>query len=223
MIVAERKPIEEIVTILDTSKSILIAGCGECVTVCCVGGAKEVGILASQLRLWSKKAGKEIHFTEQTVQRQCEKEFVAEFKGNIEKVDAVISLACGVGVQFIAEHYPSIPVYPGVNTTFIGGTEQAGVWTEYCLSCGNCILDKTAGVCPIARCSKNLLNGPCGGSQDGKCEIDKELDCAWQLIYDRMTSRGRVEELEAIQPIKDWSTSRDGGPRKVVREDLRIN
>lgn len=222
MIVAERKPIEQIKEYIKTYKKILIAGCGECVTVCFAGGEREVGILASQLRLlWGREKGK-IEILEQTVRRQCEKEFVEELKVNIEKVDAVLSLACGVGVQFIAEHFPSMPVYPGVDTKFIGETKEPGLWVENCQSCGNCILDKTGAVCPIARCSKSLLNGPCGGSQEGKCEIDKDLDCAWQLIYERMKLLNRLNELEQIEPIKDWSKSRDGGPRKVFREDLKL-
>lgn len=222
MIVAERKTIEEIKQYIARYKNILITGCGACVTVCFAGGEKEVGILASQLRLLCKKEGKETNIIEQTVKRQCEKEFSMELENNIEKADAVICLACGAGVQFIAKYFPSKPVFPGVNTKFLGGTDEPGLWTESCQSCGDCILDKTGGICPVARCSKSLLNGPCGGSQNGKCEIDKELDCAWQMIYDRMKLLGRDNELETTQPIKDWSKSRDGGPRKVVREDLKI-
>lgn len=222
MIVAEKKPIQKIKEFTLPYKSILLAGCGACVTVCFAGGEKEVGILASQLRLIWKQKGREMKIVEQTIKRQCEMEFVDELSSNIEKVEAVLSLACGAGVQFIAERFPSKPVYPGVDTKFMGVTQEAGLWKENCQSCGSCILDKTGGVCPIACCSKSLLNGPCGGSQDGKCEIDKELDCAWQLIYDRMKLLGRLEELEQIQPAKDWSTSWHGGPRKVVREDLKI-
>lgn len=222
MIVAERKLIEEIVKMLTGHKVIMIAGCGECTTVCFAGGERELGILASQLRLLWKKQGKEIEIIEQTIKRQCEKEFVDELKENIQRVDAVLSLGCGAGVQFISEIFPSSAVYPALNTKFIGVTQEAGIWSERCLACGECILDRTGGICPITRCSKNLLNGPCGGSQEGKCEIDKELDCAWQLIYDRMKLLGRLEELEQIQSIKDWSKSRDGGPRKVIRDDLTL-
>ena len=222
MIVAERKTIEEIKQYILPYKNILLTGCGACVTVCFSGGEKEVGILASQLRLLCKKENREINIIEQTVKRQCEKEFTMELENNLKKVDAVICLACGAGSQFIAKYFPTKPVFPGVNTKFLGGTDEPGLWMENCLLCGDCILDKTGGICPIARCSKSLLNGPCGGSQNGKCEIDKDIDCAWQLIYDRMKLLGREQELETIQPIKDWSKSRDGGPRKIVREDLKL-
>lgn len=222
MIVAERKPVQEIIKMCNKHKKILIAGCKSCVTVCMAGGEKEVKILSTLLKIARKKESREIEIIEVSLERQCEKEFVKELKDNIEKVDAVISLACGAGVQFIAKYFPEMPVYPGVNTKFLGGTDEPGLWTENCQSCGDCILDKTGGICPVARCSKSLLNGPCGGSQDGKCEVNEELDCAWHLICEQMERLGRIKELEEIQPPKDWSRSRDGGPRKVVREDLKL-
>ena len=116
--------------------------------------------------------------------------------------------------------YADKPVLPAINTDFIGVTEKTGVWTERCAQCGNCVLHLTGGICPIARCSKSLLNGPCGGSQDGKCEINPDVDCGWQLIYDRMNRLGQMEKLAEIIPPKDWGTSRDGGPRKIMREDV---
>jgi hypothetical protein len=131
-------------------------------------------------------------------------------------------MACGAGVQFVAEAYPEMPVFPAVNTTFIGVTEEQGVWTERCQACGNCILHLTGGICPVSRCSKSLMNGPCGGSSDGKCEVNKEIVCGWQLIIERLKQLGELDKYEEYIPIKDWSSSRDGGPRKVVREDLRI-
>ena len=221
MIVAERKPIEEIIGFIKNCKKILIVGCNECVTVCYAGGKKEVGILASALKMAFTKEGKELEITEVTLERQCDHEYLEEIRNIIEDYDAVISLACGVGVQFMAEKYLRTPIYPGVNTCFMGVTEERGVWSERCQACGQCILGQTAGICPISRCAKRLLNGPCGGSTDGKCEINKEVDCAWQLIIDRLKELGRLDDYDELIPIKDWSTERAGGPRKVIREDLR--
>ena len=221
MIVAERKPIEEIIGFIKNCKKILIVGCNECVTVCYAGGKKEVGILASALKMAFTKEGKELEITEVTLERQCDHEYLEEIRNIIEDYDAVVSLACGVGVQFMAEKYPRTLVFPGVNTSFMGVTEESGVWSERCQGCGQCILGQTAGICPISRCAKRLLNGPCGGSTNGKCEINKELDCAWQLIIDRLKELGRLDDYDKLIPIKDWSTERAGGPRKVVREDLR--
>jgi ferredoxin len=222
MIVADKKPIEEIIDMVKDFKNLLIAGCNECVTVCEAGGKKEVGILASALRMYFMNEGKKVDIDEITLERQCDHEYLEELRNNIDRYDAVLSLACGVGVQFMAEKYFATPVFPGVNTCFMGVTEERGVWSERCQGCGQCILGKTAGICPISRCAKRLLNGPCGGSTKGKCEINKDLDCAWQLIIDRLKELGRLDDYEEIIPIKDWSTERAGGPRKVVREDVRL-
>jgi len=221
MIVAERKPIEEIIAFVKNCKKILIVGCNECVTVCYAGGKKEVGILASALKMAFMKEGKELEITEVTLERQCDHEYLEEIRNIIEDYDAVISLACGVGVQFMAEKYLRTPIFPGVNTCFMGVTEERGVWSERCQACGQCILGQTAGICPISRCAKRLFNGPCGGSTNGKCEINKEVDCAWQLIIDRLKELGRLDDYDVLIPIKDWSSERAGGPRKVIREDLR--
>lgn len=222
MIVADKKPIEEIIDYVKDFQKILIAGCNECVTVCEAGGKKEVGILASALRMYFMNEGKKVQIDEVTLERQCDHEYLEEIRDRIDQYDAVLSLACGVGVQFMAEKYFSTPVFPGVNTCFMGAAEERGVWSERCQGCGQCVLGKTAGICPISRCAKRLLNGPCGGSTKGKCEINKDLDCAWQLIIDRLKELDKFDDYEQIMPIKDWSTERAGGPRKVVREDVRL-
>jgi ferredoxin len=222
MIVADKKPIEEIIEEVKDYKSILIAGCNECVTVCEAGGKKEVGILASALRMYFMNQGKDVKIDEITLERQCDHEYLEEIRNAIDQYDAVLSLACGVGVQFMAEKYFEKPVLPGVNTCFLGVTEERGVWTERCQACGQCILARTGGICPVSRCAKRLLNGPCGGSTKGKCEINPELECAWQLIVDRLKELDRLEDYEKLTPIKDWSTDRAGGPRKVVREDVKL-
>ncbi len=221
MIVAERKPIEEIVEQVKGVLSVLVLGCNECVTVCEAGGKKEVGVLASALRMLFLQQGREVNVGERTIERQCDTEYLEEIRDMIDSFEAVVSLACGVGIQFTAERYPSKPVYPGVNTCFMGAALERGVWGERCQGCGSCILAATGAVCPITRCAKRLLNGPCGGSTAGKCEISKDVDCAWQLIIDRLKALGRLEEYERLSPIKDWSTDRAGGPRKIIREDLR--
>lgn len=220
MIVADKKPIDEIISEIKDHNNVLILGCNECVTVCEAGGKKEVGVLASALRMHFLKEGKEVKIDEITLERQCDHEYLEEVRAVMDGYDAVVSLACGVGVQFMAEKYP-LPVYPGVNTCFLGVTDKRGLWTERCQACGQCILASTGGICPVARCAKRLFNGPCGGSTRGACEINKELDCAWQLIVDRMRDLDRFDEYEQLSPIKDWSTDRAGGPRKVVREDLQ--
>ena len=222
MIVANRKPLEEIEAMIKGYGKGILAGCNECVTVCSVGGEKEVGILASELKLSRKKDGNDIEIKEVVLERQCDQEYIEQLRPFVDEYEAIVSMACGAGIQFVAEKYRGKPVFPAVDTSFLGVTEEQGVWAERCQGCGSCVLDRTGGICPIARCSKSLLNGPCGGSTDGKCEIDKEVECGWQLIIDRLKELGQLDRYEEVESVKDWSTSRDGGPRRRVREDLRL-
>ena len=150
MIKAEQKPIDEMLRYLHPFKKILLSGCGACVTVCHAGGEKEVGLLASVLRMARDKAGNPLEVVETTPVRQCEPEFAQALTNAVEGVEAVVSIACGVGVQTLVRHFPGTPVFPGVNTTFLGETTEHGVWEERCQACGNCILEMTGGICPIA-------------------------------------------------------------------------
>jgi len=205
MIIAERKAMEEIKQFVTPYKKVLVAGCGTCVTVCWAGGEKEVAMLASQLRLAARSEGKEISVLEATVERQCEREMVAEIKDKVAEAEVVISLACGAGVQTMAEMFEDKPVFPGVNTTFIGMPENEGLWVEMCGACGDCFLDRTGGICPIVRCAKGLLNGPCGGTRKGgKCEIDPEKDCAWVLIYRRLEKQRRLDVMRKYYAPKNY-------------------
>lgn len=222
MIIAEQKPLDEIKGLLGDAGRVLIVGCGTCVTVCFAGGEKEAGILGSLLRLASRLDAAPREVSEVTVPRQCEWEYLDAIRDRVVAADRVVSLGCGVGVQALAERYPNAIVVPGLNTRFMGLPLEQGVWVERCAACGQCLLGLTGGICPIARCAKQLLNGPCGGSSQGKCEINPEIECAWQLIYDRLKAQGRLDLLLEIMPPRDWRTSRDGGPRKIVREDLRL-
>ena len=220
MIVADRKPLGDLLAMLEGIERVLIAGCGTCVTVCLAGGEKEVALMGSALRMARKSEGNEIITVETMIERQCEWEFIDEVRDLAEDCDAVLSLACGAGVQAMAARLETVPVFPALDTQFIGIVEEQGVWTEQCKACGSCKLDRTGGICPVVRCAKSIMNGPCGGSQDGKCEIDQETDCAWHLIYDRLKGLGRLMILEELEPPKDWSTSSHGGPRTVRREDM---
>jgi len=212
MIVAEGKPLEEIKSVLAGYQKILVVGCGTCVTVCRSGGEREVEKLASQL------CPLEVLTT--TITRQCEKEFVDTLSGLVKQVEAVLSMGCGAGVQMITERFANIPVYAGTNTKFLGIPEEQGLWEERCVACGDCILNEMGGICPIVRCAKSLLNGPCGGSQNGKCEIDPGVACGWQLIYDRLKTLGQLDKLTRIIPPKDWSFSKSGGLRKMVKKSI---
>ena len=222
MIIAERKPLNEIMEMVKDAKRILILGCRGCVTVCSAGGEREVETLASLIRLGKQKAGQKVQVTQATLVRQCDREYIDSIDQWDGQYDAIVSMACGVGVNFIANLRPMDKVYPGVNTSSFGGSVDQGVWSEQCAGCGNCILHLTGGLCPVARCAKSLMNGPCGGSVNGRCEIHKDVPCIWQSIHEKLVRIDGKEELAAIAPIRDWSTAGHGGPRKTVRDDLTV-
>ncbi len=219
MIVAERKPLEQIERMLEGFEKILIAGCGTCVAVSMAGGEKEVEELAAQLRIKGKLEGKQRTIDEITVTRQCDKEYLEQLAKYVDDYDAILSTACGAGVQFLAERYDEKIVLPALNTLFIGVAEGAGVWTQRCMACEDCILDQTGGICPMTLCAKNLLNGPCGGTDHGKCEVDGEKDCAWTLIYNKLKKIGRLDYLKKIQPPKDYSVMTK--PRSYTHEAFK--
>jgi ferredoxin len=219
MITAEQKPINEIKEMIAPYGRILVLGCNSCVAECAAGGEKETGMLASTLRMATKMEGREVLIQEKALDRQCVNHFVIQLEEIMDQYDVILSLACGAGVQAVADMYPEIPVLPALNTEFLGETREQGYWLENCLGCGDCMLHFFGGVCPLARCSKQLLNGPCGGSMDGRCEVNKDIPCAWQLIIDRLSSFDALERLEEVYPPKNWSKKQGAGPRKIIRED----
>jgi ferredoxin len=222
MIVAERKTIPELVDILKDHQKILVLGCGTCVTVCLAGGEREVSIISSALRIASRIGNHSFDIEELTIERQCDNVFIEEAADAIERNDVVLSLGCGAGVQALAERYKDVPVYAGLNTAFIGILEERGLWTEKCAACGACVLHEYGGICPITRCAKHMLNGPCGGSREDRCEVRPDRPCAWQLIYERLKGIGQLARLEEIEPPKNWEPSLGGGCRTIVREDHKI-
>ena len=169
--------------------------CGTCTTVSKVGGEKQVEELAQVLSLLFGKEGRSVNVVRKTILRQCDPEFLGDVENEIKNADVVISLACGAGVQTVAEKYPKRHVTPGLNTTSIGATLlDEMVFREVCSACGNCVLEKTYGLCPITRCAKSLLNGPCGGVRDGLCEV-AEVPCVWVQIFTKMRDLGKLSEF----------------------------
>ncbi len=222
MIVASPKSITELRALVSRHHKVLFVGCGTCVTVCLAGGAREVGLASYAIRMARRIEGRPIELAQLTVERQCENEFIQEMTEEVAKAEAIVSFGCGAGVQAIAERFPGKPVYPGLNTQFLGILEKQAVWTEKCLGCGDCMLAHFGGVCPVTRCAKRLLNGPCGGSSPERCEVDADRPCAWQLIHARLGSIGQLDRLEAIVPPKDWRPAWHSGARKIVRKEHQL-
>ena len=222
MIVGDRKPLDEILESIKDFKKILLLGCGGCVTICFSGGEKAAGLLASQISIARKNDNNPIEIIELTPTRVCEFEFIDELKEQIESADAILSLSCGVGVQTLAEHFETCIAIPALNTKFMGYPVEHAVWEERCAGCGDCVLEWTGGLCPISRCAKKLLNGPCGGSADGVCEVDTDKECIWHSIYERLKKLDRLENLEKVRDPKDWRTSTNAGQRKSEFEEAQL-
>jgi len=205
LIVAEQKPLEEIRRMIHPYGRVLILGCGTCMTVCDAGGEHEVSFLHNALKLAEARSGNSTHtLSEYTLKRQCDPEFLDLLIEKIDDVDVVLSLGCGIGVQAIAERFLDLPVLPGVNTSFMGMTKESGIWDERCAACGECRLEDTAGICPITRCTKGILNGPCAGTKNGKCEANKDMDCAWVLIYQRLERLQQLEKMRRYYPPRNY-------------------
>jgi len=221
MIVIKRKPLEEVLSYIEGHDKILVLGCQKCPYGCATGGEDAVKRLAEEIKNKMKDLGKSIEILEKTLIKLCELRYVKSINDLIKDVKAIVTLSCGVGVNLIADIYPEIEVYPGMNTLFLGAELREGIFIEKCRACGNCIVGYTAGLCPITRCPKNMLNGPCGGSKNGVCEVRKGLPCVWYQIIKRLKKRGKLEKLMEIWEAKDWRSLYGEGIREL-REELRV-
>jgi len=213
MIVGDPKPVEEIAASIADYGHVLVLGCGSCVTVCRSGGDAEAHDLALQLShpRYFKKALPE--FVVHAIERQCERDLLEAFLNIPDGVDAILSMACGVGVQVVSDMVDPMPVVPALNTTFMGGADEPGIWREKCRGCGQCLLAYTGSICPITRCAKSPLNGPCGGTGNGNCEVDPYMPCAWAMIYYRLKRQGNLDLLKTIRTSCDWRAAGSEGPR----------
>jgi hypothetical protein len=218
MIVVRQRPFSAISNGVSGYKRVLLVGCNTCAAVALAGGELEVDTLTQTLRLAASREGTGATFEGTVVQRQCEPEFIEKI--DTEGFDAVLSLGCGAGVSLLADNV-DIPVFPAVDTLFIGATTGLAKWQAECSACGSCVLGETAGICPITRCAKGILNGPCGGVQDGRCELG-DRECAWVLIYDRLEKLHRSAEFDHTLEPKDhaaktknieWDAHSPGGER----------
>jgi len=203
MLISEQKPLEEILSYLESDKSIFIVGCKGCAEGWGSGGEKQVAEMKNTLQERGKAVSGSV-----VVDMLCDGTLN---KKEIAAADSILVLTDGAGVQTVAEVVNKV-VHPGCNTLSSGGAHAEWKEAERCLECGDCMLEFTGGLCPIARCSKHLLNGPCGGSQGGKCEVDPDIPCVWQQIVERLTKLGQLDKLERLVTPKNWSVSLVSGP-----------
>jgi len=205
MIITKQKEFKEILGYLGSHNKIFIVGCGECSTTCKTGGEAEVIAMKEAL----EKTGKTITGycipSAPCVASQV-KLALAKNKKLIDSSDAILVLACGLGIQSVKDNLRGDkPIHIACDTLFMGAVDAGGVFLEKCSACGECILEMTGMICPVTRCPKSLLNGPCGGQNKGKCEVDNTRDCAWILIYNELKKHGKLGLLREIRPPKDYS------------------
>ncbi len=216
MVKAIRKPLDEIFEMVGGFHKVLTVGCGGCTSVCLAGGQREALALNAELAECFSRAGRKAELDCYTTERQCSPDFVAEVAALAAGCDCMISTACGAGAQLLADIHPTTPVFPALNTMFVGMDKDVAFYQERCRTCGDCHLGWTGGVCPVTRCSKSLFNGPCGGTtgEDGHCEVSPDIPCAWREIYERLNGQGRLDSLLTMHPAMEW---KDKGPASFVQ------
>jgi ferredoxin len=202
MIATKQKPFQEILESLQGERNIFIVGCGDCAAICHTGGEEEVWAMEEKLTAHGKKV-----VGTAVIDVACHtlkvRTVFNELKERIDEADGLLILACGAGVQS-ASQVTAKTVHPGLDSLFLANIKRHGEFMERCSMCGQCVLDLTRGICPVTRCAKGLLNGPCGGVKDGKCEVDPDRECCWVEIYQRLKERGELDRLRIYQPPKDF-------------------
>lgn len=200
--ITRQKPFSEVVQLLERFNRVFIIGCGTCATMARTGGRDEVLEMKNRLQ----ETGKLV--TGWTViPTACDEmtgETARENEEAIKNAGCSLVMACALGVQRVNSYLNSKAVIPALDTLFIGMEETPGTFYEACAQCGQCVLGETAGICPLTACNKGLLNGPCGGTNNGKCEVDKEKDCAFTLIYRRLKEQSRLDLMRKYHPPRNY-------------------
>ena len=214
MIVTERKPLAEILDSLKKQTRIFLVGCGECSTTCHTGGEKEILEMRQYLESQGKKVTGWVIPNAPCIAAQTKTAFAQNIAA-LKETQAILVLSCGLGAQSVKQcDRFGLEVLPALNSMFGTLMDAKGNFQEVCSNCGECVLDQTGCICPITRCSKGLLNGPCGGVIKGKCEVDRNRDCAWVLIYQELEKKGQLDKMKALSKPKDYSKTTK--PHKVL-------
>ncbi|HGE70988.1 TPA: 5,10-methylenetetrahydrofolate reductase [Candidatus Poribacteria bacterium] len=218
--ITEQKPFEEILECIEKDKNIYIIGCGTCATMCHTGGKAEVLSMKEKLESLGKNVVGWIVMP--TACDDLTADAMREDSERIKNADAILVMACAFGTQTVASFEDERPVYPALNTLFVGkGGGESGIFAEICQQCGDCVLAVTGGICPVTMCAKGLLNGPCGGTNKGKCEEDPERDCAWTLIYKRLEKLGKIDEMRKYRSPRNYQ--KVARPGKILIETEGVN
>ncbi len=214
MIVSTQKPFEEILAALEGGSRVFIIGCAKCATVCKAGGEEEVFRMQEALTAAAKEVTGTMVIDETCHMPRTARDLRSR-RDQVDEADFLLVLSCGAGIQSVAEASGK-KVVAGTDSRFLGNIRRFGQFEQRCSLCGDCRLNDSGGVCPVTVCAKGLLNGPCGGMEDGACEVDRNNRCAWVTIYERLERQGRVGGLDAITPARDFAHKRH--PKSLTLE-----
>jgi len=204
MIITKKRDFREFMENIANYSSFFLIGCSECATLCGTGGEPELQAMKEALEAEGKKVTGTF-VTKTGCQVLGTKLELKPFKENIAEADCILVMSCGAGTQTAVELFEDKPVYPTNDSLFLGNMTRMQMFDERCSLCGKCILDKTGGICPVTACPKGLLNGPCGGTNEGKCERSPDIECAWVRIYNRLKRIDRLDDMRQIAKPKDWA------------------
>ena len=205
MIITRQKELKEILGFIEDRTKVFIVGCGECSTTCKTGGEDDVKKVIKALEAEGKTVTGYSIPSAPCVAAKVKVELAKNRKA-IESSEAILVFACGLGIQSVKDNLRSDkPVHTGCDTLFMGQIDSNNAFLERCAACGDCVLELTGTICPVTRCPKSLLNGPCGGQDKGKCEVDKDKDCAWVLIYNELKKQDKLHLFRQTKPPKDHS------------------
>ncbi|RLI63771.1 MAG: 5,10-methylenetetrahydrofolate reductase [Candidatus Asgardarchaeum californiense] len=205
MIITKQKPLDDLLNSLEDGP-VFIVGCSECATLCHTGGEKEVLDMKKILEAKNLQVPGWV-VLDPACHLQNDKRLLKPHEEELKKAKKVLVLACGNGVQTLTDIIKDADVVAGTDSLFLGEIKHVNEFEKRCIMCGECLLDSYGGICPVSRCPKFMLNGPCGGSKDGKCEVDPNLECVWNVIYKHLKDKGKLQLLKNIQRPKDWSKS----------------
>lgn len=215
MIVSTQKPFGDVLAALEGGSRVFIVGCAKCATVCKAGGEEEVFRMQDALTAAGKEVTGTIVIDETCHILRTSRDLRAR-KEQVEEADFLLVLSCGAGIQSVSE-ISEKKVVAGTDSKFLGNIKRFGQFEQRCSLCGDCRLNDSGGVCPVTVCAKGLLNGPCGGMQEGNCEVDAEHRCAWVTIYERLERQGRAASLEQTTPARDYSHKRHPNSLKLEK------
>ncbi len=205
MIITQKRDRKQLLENIKDYNNFFLIGCSECATLCGTGGEPELQEMKELLESEGKKVTGTFVAKTGCQVLGTKIELKKAFKTEVEDADCILVMSCGAGTQSAVDLYKTTPVYPTNDSLFLGNMTRLQMFDERCSLCGECILDQTGGICPVTSCPKGLLNGPCGGTNEGKCEVSTDIECAWVRIYNRLEKINRLDDMKKLNEPKNWA------------------